>query len=389
MRQSSRQFALAVVAILFASPALFAQHHHHGHHHHHGGWYGPGWYGGGWGYSGGLLGLGRITPFYPYSYSFGYSSMAGFGGLSYYNGPVGVYGGMYGFAPYGAPGYGYLPMAPVTVQTRPLFIGGDPADNPAIQEWMPEKFKRPDGNAAAVPVQPVQRSVRLFVKPTSPEQKRKSIRSQAQADEWFVKANYLQAFARYKQASSAAPDRPEPRFRMAVTLAAMREFGSAVDELKRLIRLDPGWPAHGDRLDDLFGADHSISKNVLLHKVSAWVREDVRDPDRLFLMGVLLHFNEDADKAKTFFETASLLLGGDAEYVNAFLTPAAPREGAAPRAPAADAPAAEEEDVEAPVPKPLARPAPSEPAAGRPARELAGPRLLDPGVPLGAAPDGR
>jgi hypothetical protein len=173
---------------------------------------------------------------------------------------------------------------------------------------------------------------------------------------------------------------------MAVTLAAMQEFDSAVDELKRLIQLDPEWPAHGDRLDDLFGADHNISKNVLLHKVSGWVREDVRDPDRLFLMGVLLHFNEDADKAKTFFETANLLTGGDAGYVSAFLTPAAQHAGAAPKAPAAPARAAEEEDDEAPVPRPQAQPAPSKPAADRPVRELAGPRLLDPGVPPGAAP---
>jgi hypothetical protein len=393
MRHSSRQWALAVVAVLCSAPAVIAQHHHHGHHHSHGhhhhfgGWYGPGW-----GYSGGLFGFGRFGSFLPYSYgySYGYSGIAGFGGLNYYNGPIGglgVYGAPFGYAPYVMPGYGYLPMAPITVQTRPLFIGGDPADNPAIQEWMPEKFKRNNGNAAVVPAQPVQRNVRLFVKPTTPEQKRKSIRYQAQADEWFVKANYLQAFARYKQASSAAPDRPEPRFRMAVTLAAMQEYGPAVDELKRLVRLDPEWPAHGDRLDELFGADHNISKNVLLHKVSRWVREDVRDPDRLFLMGVLLHFNEDADKAKTFFETANLLTEGNSEHVSVFLTPVARHAGAPPKAPAAPPEReANEEDDEAPVPRPQAQPAPPKPAGDRPTRELAGPRLLDPGVPVGAAP---
>jgi hypothetical protein len=384
---SGRQLCLAVVTILCASAPAFAQRHHHGHHH--GGWYGPGW-----GYSGGVFGFGRVGPFFPYSYNYGYSSIAGFGGLNYYNGPVGgfgVYGGPVGYTSFGYPNYGYMPMAPLMVQTRPIYIGGDPADNPVIQEWMPDKFKGQNGNANAAPAQPPQRSVKVFVKPTNPEQKRKSIRYQAQADEWFVKANYLQAFARYKQAYSAAPDRPEPRFRMAVTLAAMQEYGPAVDELKKLGRLDPAWPEHGDRLDDLFGADHNISKNILLEKVAGWVREDVRDPDRLYLMGVLLHFNEDADKAKTFFETADLVTSGAADYVQVYLTPAAQHAGAAPRPeppPAARA-KEEEDDDEAPIPRPQAQPAPPKPAADRPTRELAGPRLLDPGVPVGAAPDGR
>ncbi|MSR59262.1 MAG: tetratricopeptide repeat protein [Planctomycetaceae bacterium] len=414
MRQSLRTLSLAVVTFLAVSATASAQHHGHGHHHN-GGWGGGGGWGGnggfynrGWGssFGSGAYGFGRVGPFLPFSSGYGYSSFGGFGGLSYYNGPVGGFGPMgygspygygggfggfgggYGYTSFGYPNFGpyysYTPMAPIVVQTRPLFIGPDPADNPVIQEWMPQfqgqKQQGQKQNAAAG--QPAQADVKLFIKPSSPEAKRKSIRSQAQGDEWFVKQNYLQAFARYKQATAAAADRPEPRFRLALSLAAMGEYGQAVDEIKRLVRLDPEWPAHGDRLDEVFGADNSLSKNAMLLKVADWVREDIRDPERLYLLGVLLHFNEDQDKAKTLFQTTNQL-AGDSQHVSVFLAPAGP---ALPIAPAKDPAALPEEEAEdeLPVPNPQARP-----AAKKAATELAGPRLPGRRAPLDAQRDDR
>lgn len=392
---------LVVVPVIAVWPDIaFGQHHGHGGHHHHGG----GW-GGGWGGSG----FGRVGPLLPYSsFGYGYSSFSGFGGLNYYHGPVGgVYAGPFGYgAPYGytsfgypnyGPYYSYLPMAPLVIQTQPLTIGPGLGDNPAIQEWMPKHNGQQPANPNDVvpPPQPRQQDVNVFVKPTTLEAKRKSIRYQAQGDEWFAKDNYLQAFARYKQAYSAAPDRPEPRFRMAVALASLNEFGPAVDELKRLVRMDPTWPSHGDRLDELFGEGHNLSKNAVLHRVSGWVREDVRDPDRLYLLGVLLHFNEDRDKAKTFFETASML-SGNPPHVRAYLTaPVAEAPAAKPAPPPAPLPLEEEEEP-APVPKPMAKPVLQKPAPRNiapatpivPKRELAGPKLLVPGEPVEDRPDG-
>lgn len=386
-----RHFYLTVATLLVCPALAFGQHHGHAGHHHHG----FGWGGGG---------FGRVGPFLPFSsFGYGYSGISGFGGMTYYNGPVGgVYAGPFGYgAPFGytsfgypnfGPYYSYLPMAPMVIQTQPLTIGPGLGDNPAIQEWMPKQNGQPAGPNEAAP-QPRQQDVNVFVKPTSPEAKRKSIRYQAQGDEWFGKDNYLQAYARYKQAYAAAPDRPEPRFRMAVALASLNEFGTAVDELKRLARMDPTWPRRGDRLDELFGDGHNLAKNAVLHRVAGWVREDVRDPDRLYLMGVLLHFNEDQDKAKTFFETASMLSGG-ASHVRVYLTaPAEANGGQQPPAP--PRPVEEEEDA-APVPRPLANPAPVVPAPKPlpkatpivPRRELAGPKLLVPGEPLEARPDG-
>lgn len=393
MRQSLRTFGLAVVALVAVSATASAQHHHH--HHHHGGW--GGYYNPGWGFSfgsvgSGMYGFGRVGPFLPFTANYGYSNFggfSGFGGLSYYNGPVGgvgwpYYGGLgYGGLGYGGAGYtsfgypnfgpyySYTPMAPIVVQTRPLYIGPDPADNPVIQEWMPEFQKLKAGGALE---QPPQQDVKLVIKPSSPDAKRKSIRSQAQGDEWFVKQNYLQAFARYKQAVGAAADRPEPRYRLALALTALGEFGQAVDELKRLVRLDPEWPVHGDRLDDVFGVENTLAKNFVLEKVADWVREDIRDPERLYLLGVLLHFNEDQDKAKTLFQTTKKL-EGDSQHVRVYLAPPereVPQGPAVPIGPKPNPGAAPEQEAEdeLPTPKPLARP-----AVKKPATELVGPRL--------------
>lgn len=327
---------------------------------------------------------------------YGYSSFGGFGGLNYYQGPVGgpwiaPYG--YGYTSFGYPNFGptysYIPMAPIVQQAHPLWIGRDPFDNAAIQEWMPGNGQ-PQNNPAAQPAPPPE-EVELLIKPSNAEAKRKSIRYQAQGDEYFAKQNYLQAFARYKQAVGAAADRPEPRYRMAVALAAMNEFPLAADELKRTVRVDPGLPRHGDRLDDVFGANNNLAKNSMLQKAAAWVREDIRDPNRLFLMGALLHFNEDRDKAQTLFQTADLLAGSP-DYVRAFLKPpeAGPRENIPARPQPQALPPAPIPNPPPDAPEPAA---PKVPAAGRPTKApqpvQEGPRLLPPADPVNVVNDGR
>ena len=99
----------------------------------------------------------------------------------------------------------------------------------------------------------------------------------------------------------------------------------AVAEIKRGLQLDSQWPWHGAGLREIYGAANVVLKDSILLKVAAWVREDVRDPDRLFLMGVLLHFNEDRERALPFFRTVDTLAGRPA-YVQPFLRAPEPQE---------------------------------------------------------------
>lgn len=357
-----RRFGLTAVLILGASTWAAAGEGHGGHH------------GGFSGYSGGW----RSRGFSGFS-SFGYSSIGVVGGLgsfTYYRGPAfGYFGDFYpGYNPYYAypttvPVVSYTaPPAPIIVNGIPAWPGLDPGLNPALSPRV--RVADPAGRLDAADQIP------QAIRPSNAEAKRKSIRHQAQGDEYFIKANFLQAFAHYKQASSTAPDLPQPRYRMAIALAAMSRFGPAADEFKRLMRIAPDWPVQGERLDDVFGPDNDLARLAVLSKVAEWVREDVRDPERLYLMGVLLHFNEDYDKARPFFEAVAVL-AEEPDYVQPFFAP--PQNVAPGRGAPANRREAGQPDEE-PVPRPQAVvPAPAAPMA------LSGPRLLPLGDPPGAA----
>lgn len=288
--------------------------------------------------SGRFIGGGvQSGPTFPSYWTYNRFSNAGFGGVNYYYGPLGGYTPYvtpYGYTTFGYPNFGpyysYIPLAPVVRQQRPYWIGADPFDDPRVQQAQGNTgVNRQGGARQPPPVQPVQQNVRIFAKQTSPEALRKSIRYQSQGDEYFGKQKYLDAYGHYKQAVAATPTRPEARFRMAMALAATTNYSLAVDEIKRAMRIDPEWPIHGAALDELFGADNNLSKNAVLHKVAGWVREDVRDPNRLFLMGVLLHFNDSPDQSRTFFEAASAL-ADNPEYAQAFLAAEAAQRDARP-----------------------------------------------------------
>jgi hypothetical protein len=322
---------------------------------------------------------------YPGYWTYNRFSNLGFGGLNWYYGPLGGYtpyittpyaNTSFGYPNFG-PYYSYVPLAPVVRQARPW---QDPVDaglqgNGAQQ------------NGAALlppPPQPPQANAKIFPKPVSGDALRRSLRYQAQGDEWFAKQNYLQAYGHYKQAVSATPTRSEARFRMALALAATRNYSQAVDEIQRAMRINPKWPREGVPLDELFGADNVLSKNAVLHKLASWVGEDIRDPDRLFLMGVLLHFNGDVDKSRVFME-AAFELSPNRAYAQAFLEADAGQRADLPAEEPRPAPPEEEGRDAVPagpaIPGLPARPQPEEPKP-RPladARHSGNP--LDRGVP--------
>jgi hypothetical protein len=369
-------------------------------------WHAPGWGigPGGWGYSvgspgsrvSGFVRFGSGLPFSGYGFS-GFGSF-GLGGLNYYYGPV---GGHPFFDGYGySPGYiqpppaaSYLPMAPIVIQAQPYLLGPNPLDNPVIREWLPDqqRRRRDAEETEARDAQPPQENVPVFLKESSPERRRQSQRYVVQGDDLFARQNYLQAIARYKQAISSAPDLALPRFRAAFALAAYGEFGQAVEHLKRGLALDPDWPLEGERLSDRMGENNTIALNHLLQRATGWAKEDVRDPDRLFLLGVLLYFNEDVEKSRLLFETA-LALSGRAPHVEAFLNarqrarerPNQRRDATddnlpLPPPPIRDEPSAEEAPRQKPGDGRAGPPAQGQARLSPPA--VKGPRLLPPDAP--------
>ena len=122
-------------------------------------------------------------------------------------------------------------------------------------------------------------------------------------DEKMRKQLWAQAYIDYRAAVDVAPDRAEAHYRLGYVFASLQHYGSAVREFKRGVFLDPTLPQTGAKLVTVFGPNSQIMRTSLMHKVADWLREDIRDPDRLFLLAVLLHFEEDA-RAREVFEAA-------------------------------------------------------------------------------------
>jgi hypothetical protein len=273
------------------------------------------------------------------------------------------YAGMgYGYGSAGA--YGYWPPAygtPYMVAPPPVarYSDSDPVlSNPVLRGTLLENELR---WGSSLPPAMSPRRLKARFRPSTPEQRMKSIHAEAQGDVWMHKLKALNAYERYKYAITIAADRPEPYFKVGFSLAAVGNFDSAVKYFKQGLDLNPSWPASAERLDAIFGDGNRLSVLTLIERVGQWVHEDIRDPDRLFLMGVVLYFDGD-DRATPFFD-AAYRLAGSGDHLLAFLQPApnmngnnrnpsftAPGSGVAPPSP-----------MEPPIPldSPPAAPAPN------------------------------
>lgn len=235
--------------------------------------------------------------------------------------PYAGYG--YGGYGYGSTGYAYPgPYAGVgTTGPAPWYrtLPSPPFDaysNPLLQETLLENQLR---WGTELPPNAFPSQTRVRVRTSTPEQQVKSIHAQAEGDVYMKRLRFLNAYEKYKHAVAVANDRPEPYFRLAYALAAIGSYDSAVKYLKQGLTLDPHWPVHGDKLTGVFGDDNRLAILSLIERVTGWVRDDIRDPDRLFLMGVLLHFHDDT-RATKFFEAAYRLAGGG-DHLLVFLQP--------------------------------------------------------------------
>jgi hypothetical protein len=153
-------------------------------------------------------------------------------------------------------------------------------------------------------VDPAQRPVAA----SSPDSKIKSLEAQSLGDHWFRQQQWAKAFTEYRKAVSLADDRGEAHFRTGLCLAAMGQFTSAVAYFKRALYLNPEIARDGESLVMLFGEDHDLARLNTIHRVSDWVRGDIRDTDRLFLLGLLLHFDRDPRSVEVL--TAGLQMAG-------------------------------------------------------------------------------
>lgn len=350
---------LVIVAISMLGPAVLSADAFHGHgghrgghhgHHHHGGW---GHFGGGGGYRhwgghhggwGGHRHFGYVghrtfygsgfgyRPFYGYGYAVGYRPFYGVG-FGYGLGGYG-YGGSAGYyypAYYSDP-YLYNYSQPYFYNQSPYFYNSS--------YGYPTCFRTPVINVSSLVV--IRKPASLVPAAGAPSPamgtiavpKRAVIRSSTVAgrskarqqvklgDAAFLAGRYVDALTRYRTASEAAPDNADAHFRKGHAYIANGKYELAATSFRRGLELDPTANLAGFRLGDLYGVD-SVAKGVHLENLAAAALMDEDSADSYLLLGLMLRFDGESDRAEKFFAKAAALSPEVGKSVAAFL-PAKP-----------------------------------------------------------------
>lgn len=157
------------------------------------------------------------------------------------------------------------------------------------------------------------------VVPSSPAARLKSLDHQARGDQRLRAQKWSEARAAYRSAVDVAPDRAEAHLRLGLCLVAIQRFDSAIHEFKRAIFIDPLLPQAGKISKVIFGPDSKAVRASIISKLTDWVKDDYANSDRLFLMGVMLHFEGDP-RSQEFFEAARRMKrGGDDSHIAGFI----------------------------------------------------------------------
>lgn len=306
-------------------------------------------YRGGFGrYYGGLGGYGfGYRTFYRPRISIG----IGYGGFGY-GGWGGYYGGFYrpyyrsyyrGYYPsyysYPAYGYGYggygcaynVPVAPLYVNAGDVYGPG------AVKEFMGVDRDFALGALAAKPrvvdIAPLEVERGIVAAPVTPAEKIAASNKESRAlaarfisfgDGQFGEQQYHSAAQRYRDAIEAAPDVADAHFRQGFAYIASNRPELAARAFERGLALDPLWVNSAFRIDDLYERNklaksahiELLAKNALTNRTGA---------DNFFLLGLLLHFDGQQERAIKFFKQAEKLTAGEDDHIQAFLVPPEPR----------------------------------------------------------------
>lgn len=237
-------------------------------------------------------------------------------------------------APLGTGVYVNNPLVYGHTAVQPQMLGPGPAlfpeqFAPYPDPWNASRSKR---SIAPVAAQVNARPPRRLVRPTaaqfvaaqpdiqsSAEARNRSLEQQSYGDEKLRQQKWSQACLNYRQSVDAAEDRAQSHLRLGFTYTAMRHFTLAVREFKRGLALDPALPQSGDRLATIFGPESAVARKSIQHQIAAWVRDDIHDPDRLFLLGLWLHYDDDP-RGREVLE-AALSRAGKGDHIVAFLIP--------------------------------------------------------------------
>ncbi|GAB4130977.1 hypothetical protein [Thermopirellula anaerolimosa] len=137
-------------------------------------------------------------------------------------------------------------------------------------------------------------------------------------DRLFTQGKYREAYGQYRNAAKAVPRLADAYFRQVFALVAMGAYEQAAQAAKSGLEMHPEWPKGPFRLDKLYGNDQP-AKRAHIARLAEAVQQSPQNGDLLFLLGVMLHFDNRMEEAKTFFGQALPLMAGRDQHVRLFL----------------------------------------------------------------------
>ena len=125
-------------------------------------------------------------------------------------------------------------------------------------------------------------------------------------DRYFGQQRYRQAYLRYKDAIESAPNLGEAYLRQAQSMVAAGQYESASTAMQRYLRLEDALADVPFDLGDLY-AGQNAAQAAHLEALAVEAENDAGNADLLLLLGMQLHFDGQAERARPFLRQAAEL----------------------------------------------------------------------------------
>ncbi|MCA9093618.1 MAG: tetratricopeptide repeat protein [Planctomycetaceae bacterium] len=233
----------------------------------------------------------------------------------------------YGYNPYGY--FGYSPFAytyappinnnpeffwdPVNGVWRgnPMALNGRPFDRlPArVPAWPGERI--PNNELRDAPPEPQLVQPADQFRKSTPKDVQQALAWSEQGDHFRTGGQYREALDSYRRSIGIAEDQPAEHLKYGILLANERQYREAANELRAAMTLDPKIGESAESLKGFFGPNADQTIRNLLQSTAQWARGDIRDPERLLLVGTLLLLNGDRAQAEVPLRSAERLAPND------------------------------------------------------------------------------
>jgi len=119
-----------------------------------------------------------------------------------------------------------------------------------------------------------------------------SVQSIELGDESLARGDLMGAYARYRAATFISPQSGMAHLRLGIAAIGLQEYGVAIKECKQALTIEPEL---GSIQHEWFNKQELLAlRTEIRSTLTQWVKQDIKNADRLFLLGMTLYMNQDA-----------------------------------------------------------------------------------------------